>query len=439
MTIELKLTPRKSALLAGHDNTMDVLVRAIGPQPPEGAPRRRRLNLALVIDCSGSMSGQPLDEAKRCAKTIVGQLKAEDFVSVVSYGSQITIVSPAGPAGDPAKISALIDGIDVNGMTALHDGWAAGAEQAALHVKTADVTRVLLLSDGNANEGLTDPAKIAEHCSQMAALGVSTSTYGLGESFNEDLMFAMARSGGGNAYYGKTAADLMTPFQQEFDLLQALYARNVVISLTAADGVKIQMANDLVAVGSGWRLADVAYGSEAWAVVRLRIPAALVAGFAGEAKDLLSCSLVWSRDGEQQAAVSANLALSSLDAAAYGAVAEDELVARRSQEVRFAEYQRDAGAAAAEGDWTRVDRILEKARKEAVGNEWLTASLGSLETYARERSQDRFAKEARFKSSRMMTRLAAVSEDACYSVSAESAAPSFLRRREEEGRGDGAG
>lgn len=68
-----------------------------------------------------------------------------------------------------------------------------------------------------------------------------------------------------------------------------------------------------------------------------------------------------------------------------------------------------------------------------------TASLGSLETYARERSQDRFAKEARFKSSRMMTRLAAVSEEACYSVSAESAAPSFLRRREEEGRGDGAG
>jgi len=436
MTIELKLTPRKSALLAGHDNTLDVLVRAIGPQPPEGTPRRRRLNLALVIDCSGSMQGQPLDEAKRCAKAVVGQLKAEDFVSVISYGSEITVVSRAAPASDPAKICALIDGIEINGMTALHDGWAAGAEQAAIHVKTADVTRVLLLSDGNANEGLTDPAKIAEHCSQMAAVGVSTSTYGLGESFNEELMFAMARSGGGNAYYGKTAADLMTPFQQEFDLLQALYARNIVLSLTAADGVKVEMANDLVAAGSGWRLADVAYGSEAWAVVRLRIPAALVAGFAGEAKELLTCSLAWSRDGETQAADTANLALTSLDAAAYGAVAEDELVARRSQEVRFAEFQRDAGTAAAQGDWNRVDRILDRARKEAAGNEWLMASLGSLETYARERSQDHFTKEARFKSSRMMSRLAAVTEEASYSVSAESAAPSFLRRREEEGRGD---
>ena len=116
-------------------------------------------------------------------------------------------------------------------------------------------------------------------------------------------------------------------------------------------------------------------------------------------------------------------------------MAEDELVARRAQEVRFAEFQRDAGDAARQGDWKKVDRILVKAREEAIGNEWLAASMVSLEQYARERSQERFAKEASFKSARMMSWLARVQELANYSASEEHLAPSFLRRRDEEGRG----
>ena len=98
----------------------------------------------------------------------------------------------------------------------------AGAEQASINQRKADVSRVLLLSDGGANRGLTDPAKIAQACGRMAKAGVSTSTYGLGGGFNEELMSAMAEAGRGNAYYGATAADLKDPFEAEFDLLRAL-------------------------------------------------------------------------------------------------------------------------------------------------------------------------------------------------------------------------
>ena len=110
-------------------------------------------------------------------------------------------------------------------------------------------------------------------------------------------------------------------------------------------------------------------------------------------------------------------------------------MARRAQEVRFAEFQDQAAAAAREGDWSKVEAILKLARKAAAGNEWLAASLGSLERYASLREREMFSKEARFKSSRMRTRLADLDEGAAYSMGAEYSRASFLRRKREEGKG----
>lgn len=436
MTIKLKLTPRRDALLLGHDNTLDVLVRAVGPVAPHSALARRRLNLALAVDRSGSMSGQPLEEAKRCAKEIVRQLTADDFVSVIAYDGLAEVVCPARPASDIASVCSAIDRIASRGNTALHDGWAAGAEQAAINVRRADISRVLLLSDGNANHGLTNTHQIADRCAQMARVGVSTSTYGLGVDFNEALMLAMARSGAGNAYYGRTARDLLTPFQQEFDLLQALYARNVQLELSAAEGVRIEVANDLIRTGRGWRLPDIAYGSEAWAIVRLYVPGQLVAQAEQGRIELLSARLSFSIVGNEAASTDViRLAVPALSEAAFVAVAEDELAARRAQEVRFAEFQRDAADAARGDDWEKVDLILAKARREAVGNAWLAASMVSLEGYAIRRSKERFAKEAAYKSSRMFERLADAQETGDFRASEEKSKSSFLRRRDEEGRG----
>ena len=398
MTIELKITPRRGALLQGHDNTLEVLIQALGPAAPEDTRRRQSLNLSLVIDRSGSMDGQPLTEAKRCAARIVRKLRPDDFVSVVAYGSDVSVICPARPANDPDAICNLIEAIQTMGMTALHDGWAAGAEQAARNVKHADISRVLLLSDGCANEGLTDKTAIAAHCGQMADLGVSTSTYGLGTRFNEDLMFAMAKAGRANAYYGQTAQDLMTTFEQEFDLLQSLYARNVSLALKPADGVHVDVVNTLPWRDGEWGLPDIAYGSEAWALTTLHVPKALVAAAAGQLIELLKASLSYNHDGSQAESVTAVLKLDALDQPAYGAVAEDLVVKRRSQEVQSARFQMEASAAATAGAWDAVDDILKQAREAAAGNDWLFASLEALETYARQRRRSEFTKEAGFKS-----------------------------------------
>jgi len=226
-TPTLILAPRRPALLAGHDNELEVLVRVQAPDAPAELPKRNPLHLSLVIDRSGSMSGQPLDEAKRAAEFVLDGLQTTDRLSVVAYDDRIETVVSSVVMHDKESVRLAIRAIDSRGSTNLHGGWFRGAETLAPHTKADVTSRVILLSDGCANAGLTDPAQIYAQCAEFAQAGVSTSTYGLGRNFNEELMIGMARHGQGNSYYGQTAEDLMDPIREEFDLLGALCARGL--------------------------------------------------------------------------------------------------------------------------------------------------------------------------------------------------------------------
>jgi Ca-activated chloride channel family protein len=232
--IDLEFVPHRAALLAGQDNGLDVVLRAKAPAAPNTQRERLPLNLAIVIDRSGSMSGRPLAEAKRCAAMIVDGLSAKDHASVVVYDDRVDVLIASRPVDDKQAFRHAIAEVDSRGSTALHDGWLTGAEQAAAQQNGQALSRVLLLSDGCANQGLCDTAAIARQCAEMAEAGVGTSTYGLGQGFNEELMTAMARAGQGNAYYGQTAEDLMDPFREEFDLMSALCARRLRLALAPA-------------------------------------------------------------------------------------------------------------------------------------------------------------------------------------------------------------
>ena len=104
----------------------------------------------------------------------------------------------------------------------------------------SSISRGILLSDGKANHGLLEQDAIEVHCCQWLAKGVSTTRVGLGRGFNEDLMIAMAKAGGGQQYYGQTAADLFDNFDEALSLLQALCLRQLSLKLIPAQGVIIE-------------------------------------------------------------------------------------------------------------------------------------------------------------------------------------------------------
>jgi len=435
-TISLDVTPLRDALLEGHNNACLALVRVKAPAAPALQTRRKALNLALVIDRSGSMSGRPLEEAKRCVGMIIDRLGPQDRAAVVTYDSEVETIVPAQRVTDPAVFHRAIAQVQSRGMTALFGGWLAGAEQAALGVNEDAISRVMLLSDGCANEGPDAIEDIGPHVATMAASGVSTSTCGLGNGFNEDLMMGMAKAGQGQGYYGDTAEDLLDPFTTEFELLRALCARKLRLSLQTPEGVKAKVLNEYTQEGDGrWAMPDLAFGAEGWALVSLTVPARLCTP--GATIDQLLRVTVSLDDcqTDRVRVLDHTLSLPTLPAGAFSALAEDARVKARAQELRAAELQLEARTAARRGRWDQVDQILRKAEQEAGDNPWVAEGLKALRVHAEARRTEEFAKETVYKSRAMSSRLTSSDDvEPRFSLKNEAEMPSYLRRKVEQGK-----
>ena len=163
---QVLITPLKPALIMGLAQKLPVLVRVQAPDPdPAQKKDRKPYQLSLVIDRSGSMSGEPLLEAVRCAKHIVDRLDSTDVASLIVFDDRVKTLAPAKPVGDRKALYAALAHVRSGGSTNLHGGWQTGAEEILDGVKQAALSRVILLSDGNANVGeTTDTSEIAALC-----------------------------------------------------------------------------------------------------------------------------------------------------------------------------------------------------------------------------------------------------------------------------------
>ena len=431
------VTSLRNGLVAAADNYLNLLIQVQAPDAPEAATRTHRpaLNLALVIDRSGSMSGRPLHEAERCAGFIIDHLTPSDRLALVIYDDQIELLVPSTPVVDKRLFHSALAGVESHGSTNLHAGWLKGAEEVAAHLDPAGISRVLLLSDGCANQGVTSTDAIASQCRQLAEAGVSTSTYGLGNSFNEELMVAMARSGRGNSYYGDTAEDLMDPFREEFALLTSLWARDLRLFVRLPfSGGRVRVLNRFPNhPRGGCRMPDLAYGGEAWAVAQIKVPAAVTAVSSGTLA-VASFEIEYSdNQGERREVMVPALYLLVLNAKDYHALTENELVARRLGELQAADLQERARDAARQGDWAGVREILTRVRKLAETNRWLANVVAELEHLAAQEDRERFSKETYYQALSMRERLAGKNEAPDSAPASAPAAP-YLRRKARIGK-----
>ena len=414
---------------------LEVLVRVQAPDRPAdlGAthlPKR----LALVVDRSGSMNGQPLQEALRCVEHIASHLTPQDALALVVYDDKVDTLLPLQPMRSADAVAKAIAGVQAGGMTNLHGGWLAGAQQLEGGTEQT-VSRVILLSDGQANHGETDLSAIEAQCREWLGRGVSTTTVGLGRGFNEDLMIGMARAGGGQNYYGETAADLYDSFDEELALLQAMYLRQVGLKLLPAAGVIVEMISPAQQLADGsWRMTDLAWGAEAGVAVRLH----LSPGMAGQTRDLLAASVSGTAlDGTAMQAHAPVLQLPVLDAAALQALPRNETAYTRLEELAFAKASELLRQLAKDGDKQATQQALEVLEKRFGHHPWLSAKIKQLRQLADEDSE-MMAKEVRYSMMRMSRRLVSKEEMAYEGDEthvSESVMPSFLRKKVSEGKG----
>jgi Ca-activated chloride channel family protein len=226
-------------LLAKGDRGAPVVVKI----EVEGciAPRKSRapLNLAIVLDRSGSMSGAKLEQAKQAAALLVEQLDPDDIISLVVYESEIEVVVPAARLGERrAEIRRRIERIETGGSTALYGGVETGSQELREFLAKERINRVLLLSDGIANVGPSDNRSIADLGKRIAREGMSVTTLGLGNDYNETLMTALAEASDANYYHIADIETLPEVFKKELGELQSIVAREVIIEIRCPEGVR---------------------------------------------------------------------------------------------------------------------------------------------------------------------------------------------------------
>jgi Ca-activated chloride channel family protein len=236
--------------------TFHLLLRVTAPQVVRRDRHRPPLDLSFIVDRSGSMSGGAFELARQGVEHALRLLDEHDTASVVVYDDRIDTLLSQRLLDHEAHDKAVrrLRRIGPRGSTDLAGGWLTGCGQLA---PISDGTRVvresgvrsmvraLLLTDGLANVGMTDHDEIANHAGELAARGISTSTFGVGARYDEDLLARMADAGRGHFHHIADATMIPAVFAGELGEMLELAMRDTTLSLRLPDGWAASLMNDL--------------------------------------------------------------------------------------------------------------------------------------------------------------------------------------------------
>lgn len=237
VTITTKMS--NSHVLMPGDGTvhMEVTLEAL---KNDGAARLP-MNLALVIDRSGSMRGEKMRDSLKAARHLIEQLTEKDHIAIISYSDDVRVDLPSAPADSETRELAMeaINRIKAGGSTNLSGGLFRGQDEVRRNLRTGQVNRVILMSDGLANRGITDNKQLSMQAQKHAQEGISVTTMGVGVDYNEDLMTSVADHASGNYYFIEKSSQIATVFKRELDKMFSTVAQATKVELTIEDGVDL--------------------------------------------------------------------------------------------------------------------------------------------------------------------------------------------------------
>ena len=200
------------------------------------------------------------------------------------------------------------------------------------------------------------------------------------------------------------------------------------------DFVKLELLNNYIGRDPLWKMPDLAYGGEAWALFKLTIKEGDLQR-SGRVDILRSHISYEDINGERVQTPIRSIRLRPVNENAFGALVEDRVIRTRIQEVRAASLQDVAREAADRGDWGAVEVAIKQAEEEAIDNAWIRENFKSLRRYAAIRERNAFSKEAMYSADKFRSRLSSSIENSRdYSVDEENIKPMYLRRKEERGK-----
>jgi Ca-activated chloride channel family protein len=358
----------RSLVRAGGGSERFVIAELVAPTPArDPAHRRPPVNLAFVLDRSGSMAGRrKLELAKHGVLEALDRLEPTDRFCVVTYDQEIDVVVASTQASAEARrlaVDALAQ-VGPRGSTNLGEGWLRGAEQVAGHLQAEGVNRVLLLTDGLANIGITDVAQLADHAAQLRKRGVATSTIGVGEDFDEMLLQQMADAGGGHFYFAGSLVEIRDHLTSEVGEAMDVSVRDATLTVTSPKGVSISALTPHPCEEHGaltvFQLGDLVSGQVARLVIRIRFPSGVLGADAGL---LFALS---DPDGVLAAAGSfapTGLSWRFVSDAESHAQPRDRIVDRAVAEVFASRARQEAVGLNRVGDWEGAARALTSVAK----------------------------------------------------------------------------
>ena len=228
----------KYGLQASQKSTKTVYLK-VGLQGHTTTKHQRApVNLAVVLDRSGSMKGEKLRETKRALKMLISRMGPRDTFSLITYNSTVQVLVPATRVRDPKVITRKIERITAKGATALFGGVSRGLGELKTFLHQHRVNRMILISDGRANIGPRRPSQLGRLGAASAVQGISITTIGLGLGYNEDLMTQLALKSDGNYGFADNSKKLTTLLASELQDIFSVVAQRVTLHIRCAKGVK---------------------------------------------------------------------------------------------------------------------------------------------------------------------------------------------------------